>query len=471
MAGFGFLKPRAVSVSADETPSLRDLPMQDKLFALSAILNGDTQTLMQIPMLAAARTQAAKQKQLDRQLTDYIDRRAPPELVRTPREQPQEAPRALPGATGGLGVPIPRLGGTEAPLNLPSVGVDVPNYSVRHPTLQGPATLRGAVPLLLQYRAAGGDIKPLVDLLDKAGPQVDYVNGVRVDKRAPEGPGFIPSFDKGQEPLYNSRGEIVGVRNMDGSIKAASDMAGATERAKQEAQASFDVITLNRPDGSTVQVPRDVAVKALLESMSGGGGAGLGQSQTPADKERAVGQAKTDVERAAAAPKAFAGLQDQARASDLVISTIDKIIGDGSDQNPGLISWDSTGFGANLAPIKGTKAHDLQAALDLIRSNIGFEKLQQMRENSPTGGALGAVSERENTLLQSVLGSLDPGQSPEQFRASLRQIRDQLAAIRDQRKSAFQSTYGERGGAGSPAAAQPSRAEIEAEMRRRGLLQ
>lgn len=468
MAGFGFLKPKTVSVGADETPSLRDLPMQDKLFALSAILQGDTQTLMQIPMLAAARAQAARQKGLDQELSDYVMGRGRPELVRTPREQASKPEEPVPGATPGLGIPIPRIGGnTGDGLKVPDVGVDVPNYSVNIPTRNGPPNLRDALPLLMRRRAAGLDIRPDIELLDKAGPQYDYVNGVRVDKRSDSGPAFVPSLDKGQEPVYNGRGEIIGVRNMDGSIKAAADMAGATERAKQEASAQYDVVTLNRPDGSTVQVPRDVAVKALLESYAGGAGGDLGRSQTPAAKERDVGQAKTDVERAAAEPKAYAGLQDQARASDLVISTIDKILGDGTAQNPGLVSWDSSGFGANLGGLKGTKAHDLQAALDLIRSNIGFAELAKMRENSPTGGALGAVSERENALLQSTLGSLDPGQSPDQFRASLKQIRGQLAAIRDQRKSAYQATYGAQG---APRRA-PTRTEIEAEMRKRGLLQ
>ncbi|MES1923267.1 hypothetical protein MHBO_004811, partial [Bonamia ostreae] len=47
-------------------------------------------------------------------------------------------------------------------------------------------------------------------------------------------------------------------------------------------------------------------------------------------------------------------------------------------------------FGAQAAKIPGTAAHDLDAILDSIRGNISFTRLQQMRESSPTGGALGA---------------------------------------------------------------------------------
>jgi hypothetical protein len=54
-----------------------------------------------------------------------------------------------------------------------------------------------------------------------------------------------------------------------------------------------------------------------------------------------------------------------------------------------------------------------EAALSEIQSNIGFGELQSMRDNSPTGGALGQVTELEIKLLQSMIGSLDLLQTPE----------------------------------------------------------
>jgi Uma2 family endonuclease len=68
-------------------------------------------------------------------------------------------------------------------------------------------------------------------------------------------------------------------------------------------------------------------------------------------------------------------------------------------------------------------AKDLSATVDTIKANLGFSTLQQMREASPTGGALGAVSERELTLLNSAVTSLDPAQSTEAFRRNLEQVR------------------------------------------------
>lgn len=84
----------------------------------------------------------------------------------------------------------------------------------------------------------------------------------------------------------------------------------------------------------------------------------------------------------------------------------------------------ATGMGAStLAGIPGTAAHDTAKLLDGIKANIAFDKLQQMRESSPTGGALGAVSDREMALLQATMGSLEQSQSSQQFKENLARLR------------------------------------------------
>lgn len=50
---------------------------------------------------------------------------------------------------------------------------------------------------------------------------------------------------------------------------------------------------------------------------------------------------------------------------------------------------------------------ELEGYLNTVKAQLGFEQLQAMREASPTGGALGQVTERELTFLQSVVESLD----------------------------------------------------------------
>ena len=64
-------------------------------------------------------------------------------------------------------------------------------------------------------------------------------------------------------------------------------------------------------------------------------------------------------------------------------------------------------------------ATDLQGTLDTIRANAGFDKLQEMRDNSPTGGAVGQVSNIELRGLQSAWGNIERSQSKEQLDRNL----------------------------------------------------
>ncbi len=104
-----------------------------------------------------------------------------------------------------------------------------------------------------------------------------------------------------------------------------------------------------------------------------------------------------------------------AKAASIVVQDIDKAIGQVSN-------W-TAGPGSALSSIPGSGARDLQASLDTVRANIGFDRLQQMREASPTGGALGGIAIQELQMLQAVLGSLDTAQSPDQLRANLERLK------------------------------------------------
>lgn len=68
-------------------------------------------------------------------------------------------------------------------------------------------------------------------------------------------------------------------------------------------------------------------------------------------------------------------------------------------------------LGGAASVVNSTRAGALNNRLTTIKANIGFDKLQAMRDASPTGGALGQVSEFENRLLQAVFGSLEQSQS------------------------------------------------------------
>lgn len=101
----------------------------------------------------------------------------------------------------------------------------------------------------------------------------------------------------------------------------------------------------------------------------------------------------------------------------------------------------STGVGSYLNWVPGTAGSDLERTLETIKANIGFDKLQEMRAASPTGGALGAVSDFENKLLQSTLSNLATSQSKEQFMRNLAEVERVYSEI----------VHGPSGGVGVPA--------------------
>ena len=118
-------------------------------------------------------------------------------------------------------------------------------------------------------------------------------------------------------------------------------------------------------------------------------------------------------------------------SSAIVTGAIDEIIPMIDDDANGMfnrifgLGGNTTGFfGQLLSKVGGSDANNLRSQLQTIRSNVGFDKLQAMRAASPTGGALGNVSEKENEYLQSVLGNVEQSQSPEQLKRNLLRLRE-----------------------------------------------
>ena len=66
--------------------------------------------------------------------------------------------------------------------------------------------------------------------------------------------------------------------------------------------------------------------------------------------------------------------------------------------------------GKVLGIVPGTTAYALtEDSIKTRKARIGFDELNKMRQESPTGGALGQVAVKELDFLQSSLASLEPG--------------------------------------------------------------
>lgn len=86
-------------------------------------------------------------------------------------------------------------------------------------------------------------------------------------------------------------------------------------------------------------------------------------------------------------------------------------------------------FAQKIGPFSSTEATDLAVLLDPIRANVAFDRLQQMREASKTGGALGNVSNVELAQLQASAGSLAQRASPEILIKNLMKIEEVYTKI------------------------------------------
>lgn len=78
---------------------------------------------------------------------------------------------------------------------------------------------------------------------------------------------------------------------------------------------------------------------------------------------------------------------------------------------------------------EGSARADAEALIDNIQSKIAFETLMSMKQASPTGGALGAVSEKELDLLKADIASLKLSQSPEQLNKNLDKVASRYTNI------------------------------------------
>lgn len=145
------------------------------------------------------------------------------------------------------------------------------------------------------------------------------------------------------------------------------------------------------------------------------------------------------------------------RQTDTLMTTLgnaEEII----QRNPG----GTTGWGAYLAALPASEARTLQSLIETAQAIIGFDTLQSMREASPTGGALGAITERELAFLQSVQGSLDQGLSADVLLRNIQAI----AASVQRWNQAMQAARGPGSAAqagippGAPTATNPQTGEV-----------
>ena len=145
-----------------------------------------------------------------------------------------------------------------------------------------------------------------------------------------------------------------------------------------------------------------------------------------------ISGSKTDRDLKQRIQQTSQGIAGRAEKLDLMSEYTDRTI-ELLEKNPEAAGWQGAAtrdfgkvpfLGALTA---GSPTEILDGYLTVIKSNIGFDKLQRMRDESPTGGALGQVAILELIALQNSIAPLEPKVGDKVLIQSLKEIRDTYA--------------------------------------------
>lgn len=132
-----------------------------------------------------------------------------------------------------------------------------------------------------------------------------------------------------------------------------------------------------------------------------------------------------------------------------VESKADKLIADIETlkNHPGLDSITGAVYGRTPSATKEGRA--AQALYDSIVARGGFQELSAMRAASPTGGALGNVSNQEGQQLKDAFGTLNRTQDAADLRTQLGRVAEDVRGAKTRIREAYDMTYDYKAGAPS----------------------
>jgi hypothetical protein len=194
--------------------------------------------------------------------------------------------------------------------------------------------------------------------------------------------------------------------------------------------------TMRGQDIGRIPVGYRMTPEGTIEAIPGG------PTTTPiSPKEMQVREAKF--------PQATSALKSFDAKSDELIRDIQRL-----RNHPGLNSI--TGIVYGRTPSVTKEGREAQALYDKVTAGLQFKELQDMRNASPTGGALGNVSNQEGQFLRQAAGALDRTQEPGSVQAELDRIANSVSGSKQRLREAYDMTYdykGLGGGATAPSAA------------------
>jgi hypothetical protein len=245
------------------------------------------------------------------------------------------------------------------------------------------------------------------------------------------------------------------IRNTESQISGRTeqreaDRADKLTIAREKIQARLDEAERKgASDKEIAQMKIDAQkeLKMIVANMGGG--------LTDLKKQILEAKLETEKEKKASAVEATTGrLENLIDSTANVMTTIEKA--------KGQVSGTTAGMGGRLLGWT-TSATDLEETLNTVKANLGFDRLQQMRNESKTGGALGQVAVKELERLEAARASLNRAQSPEQLKSNLDNV---YQAYSNWRTAATRALEEKKKLAASPNAAPTSKLTFEQKVQR-----
>jgi hypothetical protein len=207
------------------------------------------------------------------------------------------------------------------------------------------------------------------------------------------------------------------------TARAAAGRAPAQPRPEQPPVAVVDPTT-----GKQVFVTREEALRGRM---------------TPAAAMESL-PPKEIQKREAALPQATSAVQGFESKSDKFVADLMAL-----RNHPGLSSI--TGIAAGRMPGLTADGRAAQALYDKVVAKGGFQALQDLRDASKTGGALGNVSNQEGKQLTASFASIDRRQDAPDVQAAIDQAIADIEGSKTRMREAYDSTYSYKsGGAAAP---------------------
>lgn len=183
--------------------------------------------------------------------------------------------------------------------------------------------------------------------------------------------------------------------------------------APKEAKAMWSSTPVSTPNGY-VYMPTAEGITAGKKPINASTGKPVDEIMT-----------KEQIELADRSKKVVSGQQAQIGN----IGAIYNAIGDAKSVLNDPLAFTAGTVGKTASILSMPSRAKLEGSLDTLKANLSFENLKAMRDASPTGGALGSITEGELRLLSSTIASLDPNLPKAQLMKNLNEIESKYSTV------------------------------------------